>query len=69
MELQLIRVEWSEQARGSRSFVSEENIHSSEGFVLLEGHVSMTVRLPFSWKWKSSKRGLGEGDTDAFTEW
>ena len=68
MELQLIRVEWSEQASGSRSFVSGENIHSAEGFVLLEGHVSTTERFPFSWKWKCSKRESGEGDTEAFTE-
>ena len=34
MELQLMRVDWSEQARGSRSFVSEEMIHSFEGFVV-----------------------------------
>ena len=48
MELQLIRVEWSEQARGSRSFVSEEKVHFVEGFVLLEGQVSVTVRFPSS---------------------
>ena len=48
MELQLIRVEWSEQARSSRSFVSDENVHLAEGFVLLEGEVSVTVRFPSS---------------------
>ena len=68
MELQLMRVDWSEQARGSRSFVSEDMVHSVEGFVVLEGQVSVIVRLPFRRKWKSSNRGLGEGVTVAFTE-
>ena len=45
MELQLIMVEWSEQARGSRSFVSDEKVHFAEGFVSLEGQVSVTVRF------------------------
>ena len=46
MELQLMRVDWSEQARGSRSFVSEEMVHSAEGFVVLDGQVLVTVKLP-----------------------
>ena len=63
-----MREDWSEQARGSRSFVLEDIIHSLEGFLVLEGHVSVTVRLPLRRKWKSSNRGLGEGVTVAFTE-
>ena len=54
--------------RGSRSLVSEKMVHSVEGFVVLEGQVSVTVRLPSRRKWKSSNRGLGEGVTVAFTE-
>ena len=51
MELQLMRVDLSEQPRGRRSFVSEDIIHSFEGFEALEGQVSVTVRLPFRRKW------------------
>ena len=47
MELQLMRVDWSEQARGRRSFVSEEMVH----FVVLDGQISVIVRLPFKRKW------------------
>ena len=64
MELQLMRVDWSEQARGKRSLVSEEIVH----FVVLDGQISVIVRLPFKRKWKSSNRGFVEGVTVAFTE-
>ena len=64
IELQLMRVDWSEQARGRRSLVSAEMIH----FVVLEGQISVTVRLLFRRKWKSSNKGSVEGVTVAFTE-
>ena len=63
-----MREDLREQPRGRRSFVSEEIIHLFEGFETLEGQVSVTVRLPFKRKWKSSNRGLGAGDTVAFTD-
>ena len=43
-------------------------IHFFEGFEELEGHVSVTVRLPLRRKWKSSNKGLGAGETVAFTD-
>ena len=64
MELQLMRVDWSEQARGRRSLVSDEIVH----FVVLEGQISVIVWLPFKRKWKSSNRGFVDGVTVAFTE-
>ena len=64
MELQLMRVDWSEQARGKRSLVLEEMVH----LVVLDGQISVIVRLPFKRKWKSSNKGLVEGVTVAFTE-
>ena len=63
-----MRDDLREQPRGRRSLVSEEIIHFLEGFESLEGQVSVTVRLPFKRKWKSSNRGLGAGDTVAFTD-
>ena len=50
MELQLMRVDWSELARGRRSLVSDEIVH----FVVLEGQISVIVRLPFKRKWKGA---------------
>jgi len=63
-----MRDDLREQPRGRRSFVSEEITHFLEGFESLEEQVSVTVRLPFKRKWKSSNRGLGAGDTVAFTD-
>ena len=48
--------------------MSEEIVHCFEGFEVLDGHVSVTVRLPFRRKWKSSNKGLGAGETVAFTD-
>lgn len=63
-----MRDDLREQPRGRRSLVSEEIIHFLEGFESLEGQVSVTVKLLFKRKWKSSNRGLGAGDTVAFTD-
>ena len=46
MELQLIRVDSSEHARGRRSLVFEDMVHSFEGFVVFDGQISVMVRLP-----------------------
>ena len=51
MELQLMRVDWSEQERGSLILVSEEMVHSFEGFVELVWQVSVIVRLLGRRKW------------------
>ena len=51
MELQLMRVDWSEQERGSLILVSEEMVHSFEGFLELVWQVSVIVRLPGRRKW------------------
>ena len=63
-----MREDLREQPRGRRSFVSEDIIHYLEGFEALEGQVSVTVKLPFRRKWKSSNKGLGAGETVAFTD-
>ena len=63
-----MRVDWREQPRGRRSLVSEDIVHCFEGLEVLEGQVSVTVRLPFKRKWKSSNKGLGAGETVAFTD-
>ena len=63
-----MREDLREQPRGSRSFVSEDIIHFFEGFEVLEGQFSVTVKLPFRRKWKSSNKGLGAGETVAFTD-
>ena len=61
MELQLIRVEWSEQARDSRSFVSEENVHSSEGFVFFEGACFYDSEVTVQLKMEVLEQGIGRG--------
>ena len=68
MELQFMRDDWIEHPSGRRSLVFEEIIHFFEGIEELEGHVSLTVRLPLRRKWKSSNNGFGAGDTVAFTD-
>ena len=68
MELQLINLEWREQATGSLSFVSDKIVHSNEESVSFEGQVSVTVKFPISLKWNSSKRGSDDGEIVAFTD-
>ena len=63
-----MRDDLREHPRGRRSLVSEEMIHFFDCFESLEGQVSVTVKLLFKRKWNSSNRGLGAGDTVAFTD-
>ena len=68
MELQLINLECREHTTGSLSLVFAEIVHSKEELVPLEGQVSVTVRFPFSLKWKFLKRGSDDGEEVALTD-
>ena len=68
MELQLINLDCKEHTTGSLSLVSDEIVHSKDELVTVVGNVSVTVKFPFSLKWKTSKRGSDDVEEVALTE-